>query len=209
MSKPFLRVWAQFSTTIESSSTVVGPPTTYSLVVEDASKFEIDDSVTVKGTNSEARGLVYHVDYSTDTIILFSETFSTVDTPSSVEFVANFMYYGLPHLGTIRYLDWRDYNRNIKGVLIPQSNQLQVVEWSVPLFINGLITSDCDRTVNDLLTMFQVLSTKEIVVEMLDEGFIQRIFQAYITNETLGIAESSNDDFDTQLSFIGLLEVAV
>lgn len=205
MKPPFLRVWTQFQSNVVSYSTNSTISDIVDLVVGDASKFEIDDVVSLE----TLQGRVYYVDYSANEIEVYCPGHSALSAIDTIKFAANFMFYGIPFLGTVKYLEWREYERNTKEDLIQQPSSLQVVEWSIPLDLNGIETACVDRTLSDLLQMFEALSNKEVVVEMLDEGFAQRVFNAYITNESFRVAETSGNDIATELTFIGLLEVAV
>lgn len=202
---PFLRVWANSKTDV-TSSTANGD--VVELTVIDASSYDIDDVVTLFDGTVTLVGRIYHVDYSTKVITVYAPGHSTLDIDALL-FSANFMFYSIPHMGEIRYLEWRNYSKNLKGITIPQPSTLQPIEWRIPVTLNGVDTSCLDRTLADLLLMFEALSNKKIVVEMIDEGFQQRLFDSYITNDTFQVVETTGEDILTTLTFVGLLEVAV
>ena len=209
MSKAFLRVWCGFQATIESSTTSLDEADVVELTVEDAGLFEIEDKATLIGSTGELQGRVYHIDFTDNIIYLFCPGHSTIGDLTVLKFFSQFMFYGIPYLGELSYEEWRNYESNIKGDLITQPEQLQVVNWSIPITLNGVNDSCVDRTLQDVMQMHEELSTKAVIVELLDEGFIQRLVDAYITSETFELKETVDEDFSTQISFVGLTEIAV
>jgi hypothetical protein len=209
MSKPFLRVWCRFETAIESSTTSLEVADVIELTVTDTSLFEIEDKAQLVGASATLNGRVYHIDYANNIIYFYCPGHDTAGAVTTLKFFAQFMFYGIPHLGEITYEEWRNYENNMRGDLIQQPEQLQVVNWSIPITINGVNSSCVDRTVRDVLQMYEELSNKAVIVELLDVGFIQRLVDAYITNENLSLTEEVDQDFATQISFVGLTEIAV
>jgi len=202
---PFLRVWAQYESNVVSAETNVAISDIVNLTLNVVENLDIGDRVTLYAGTTPLAGEIYHVDYSTKVAMVYAPGHGAL-TLTRVVFAANFMFYGIPYLGEVKYLEWRDYSRNIKGSLVPQPSSVQPIEWSVPVLINGVKSSCVDRTLQDVLEMFEVLSNKKIVVEMFDEEFQQRVFDAYIVNESFSVVESKGEDIETQLTFTGLLE---
>ena len=206
MNVPYLRVIAEKSFTVTSSSTELSL-VTLNLTAEPSS-LEVGDRVTLYTSSVDFfDGLVWKVDYTNKQVIVYAPTYS--GSPSKLLFRLLYLLRGYD-FGVINKVGLSEQDTSILGLPINNPldrDNIHISSWDIPIALSKIKTPCVGLSVVGFITMVSKLKSKTFTVEVVDVpgAFKHRLFNAVINNSKFSLNDAG-DYYTTTLSLLGTSE---
>ena len=162
--------------------------------------FELGDRVTVNAQNA----LVADINYEENMVYVSAPFVSEVN-----EFFHRFLFifWDPPSSGELQDVYMGSTQSNNSGHIISNSLDkvnLHLIAWNVPVTLQNIRESKCERTVMEFIDFLQLARSKPLNVEYReDTGYFQMMLGCWLASSEAQLTAEKDNFYQTNISFIG------